>query len=780
MEEISQQHPNRRHPLAKCEVCPLYEDGAYVPTRNATRKSDDGKRLTIVGEAPGVQEAYVGTPFIGPSGKLLNKLLKHYRIDRSTVKLTNACLCRSSDGSTPPAEAIGACRPRLMDDLRDATEILALGNKAAQSILGTKQGVTALRVGPPKDWQDKKLVVSFHPAACLRSGDFFPSLVNDVGKLIRHQPVWEPPQYVVVDDEDRALQAIKQLHGLTDKLVIDIECGIDKDESFDHPDRYQMLCVGICYAKGKVVVFGENSLTPAVYQALRVLFNVKKLIAQNGKFDFAGLYRHVGPLKLWFDTMLAHYCLDERPGIHDLGYMGVELLGTPSWKGEIGQYLGSGKNYAQIPRPVLYKYNAYDDAVTWDLFELFEKELERLDLRRLHDFLCAASDQIMYLELNGIKIDLAVNNELIEHFLGILGKQEDNLDTYCTKDYDKAGGINPRSPKQLKEFFADRKLVLASTDRDHLEAVLDRIDPANFLAGFIRDLLEYRRQVKLYGTYVKGIRNRLYHGRVFTTYRLHGTTSGRLASRNPNLQNIVRDKRIKRQFGVSRPGNVLAQFDYKQVEGRVICTLAHDEYLRGIFVDPNRDIFDELGKHLYNKDGLTKDERVRVKAYFYGIGYGREAYSLAVEYGWSHREAEDELRRFKRLIPGVVEWQERIQRDILAGKDLRTTFGRRRRFTLITHENRSDVLKEGLSFYPQSTASDICLRALIRVRPQLRGQGHLRLTIHDALTVECPEENLEFVSNLMITEMVNSGKKWTDYVPFPVDYSVGTSWGDLT
>ena len=776
---LATMNPTRKHPLAECESCPLREGSVYVPTRFARNESSSGRRLAIVGEAPGIQEGYFGEPFVGPSGKLIDRVLRHYRIARSTVTLTNATLCRPEDNATPSAAAIAACRPRLLAEVDQATEILALGNTAAQSLLGTKQGVTALRVGPPRDWQGKKLVVSFHPAACLRNGDFFPSLTNDVGKLLRHQPAWSPPEYVVIDDEETALEAIRQLHDLTDKLVIDIECGIDKDNSFDHPDRYQMLCVGICYAKGKVAVFGENSLTKPVYAAFKALFNVKKLIAQNGKFDFAGLYRHVGPLKLWFDTMLAHYCIDERPGIHDLGYMGVELLGTPSWKNEIGQFLGEGKNYAAIPRPILYKYNAYDDAVTWDLYELFESELERLGLRSLHDFLCAASDQLMYPELNGVKIDFAINDALDTEYLEILEAIEAELNPYIERDYDKRGGINPRSPKQLKAFYEDNRIILESTDKDTLKALLDKLDPDSSIAGFTRTLLQHRRKVKLHGTYIKGIRKRTYHGRVFTTYRLHGTTSGRLASRNPNLQNIVRDKGIKRQFGVSHVDNIWIGADYAQVEGRVMTTLAEDEYLAGIFRDPTRDLFNELGKRLYGKDDLTKDERVRVKAYFYGLGYGRDSYSIAMEYGWSPREAERDVRNFKRLIPGIVAWQDSVIRQTLTEQELITTFGRHRRFSLITKQNRKDVLNEALSFYPQSTASDICLRALIRVRPRLRGLGHLRLTIYDQLVAEGPEKNKEEITAILVEEMERSGREWSEYVPFPVDVTYGKNWSEL-
>lgn len=769
----------RKDKRANCESCPLYEDGAYVPTQRPSSTHDGRKRLAIVGEAPGVQEAYAGKPFIGPSGQLLQRVLDYHGLDRRSAVVTNATLCRPRDNATPPAAAVAACRNRLLDDLKDVDQVLALGNTAAKSILSTTQGITSLRKGPPKDWNGKKVVATFHPAACLRSGDYYPSLVNDTGKLVREQPEWTPPSFVVVDDEERALEAIEQLYNLTDRLVVDIECGIDKDVSFDHPNNYDMLCVGVQYAKKKAVIFGENSLTEKVWEAMKKLFNAKKLIAQNGKFDFEGLYRYLGQLRLWFDTMLAHYCLDERPGNHGLKYLAVELLGAPEYDRELGQYLGPGKNYGDIPRAVLYRYNAYDVDCTWDLCEFFEGELERTGQRKLHDFLVQASNELMFLELNGIKFDLKHNDALSISYIEMLGKMEEVLDGMVAKDYDKKGGINPRSPKQLQAFFVDNRVFLKNTAADTLEQLLERLDPKSGIAGFVRQLLNHRREAKRYGTYVSGLRKRVYRGRVFTTYLLHGTTSGRLASRNPNLQNIVRDDNIKRQFTVGRSGFVLAQFDYKQAEGRVMTTLAQDEYLRSIFIDPNRDLFTELGLKLYEKDGLTEDERVRVKAYFYGLGYGRDPYSIAMEYGWSVREAERDVAAFKRLIPGIVDWQYSVQRQVLSGRDLITTFGRHRRFPLITRENRKDVLNEALSFLPQSTASDICLRALIECRPKLKGLGWLRLTIHDALTAECPIEHLPAVAHIIRDAMVGSGAQWTNYVPFEIDAKVGESWGEL-
>lgn len=606
---------------------------------------------------------------------------------------------------------------------------------------------------------------------------------------------WSPPQYVVVDTEEDALQAFEEVTARTDRVVVDIETGIDKDNDYDHPNRYQMLCIGLGYAKGKALVIGENACkSQAVRDALAALLRKLKVICHNGKFDLAGVYPLLGDIRLWFDTMLAHYCLDERPGYHRLKDLGVELLGTPKWEHEIQKYLGTGKNYAVIPRPILYKYNAYDLCVTWDLAELFEVELERerhirpsflpdvpgSTLRDLHDFLVDGANELKFLELNGIHIDNAYSLQLEAQFIESIDNRRGELNALIgDRHYDKAEGINPNSPKQLKEFFADNGIRTASTDVDHLEAILKRLKPDTDIYKFIVLLMKNRKEAKKYGTYVKGIRNRTYRGRVYTTYSLHGTTSGRLASKNPNLQNIDRDKLIRQQFDVCKPEHVFVHGDYAQAEGRVICTLARDEYLRSVFANPDADLFTELGKKLYRGIDLNKDQRVRVKAYFYGLGYGREAYSIAQEYGWSVEDTERDIKNFLDTIPRVRDWQGDVKALVLGGEDLVTTFGRHRRFALITDENRTDVLNEALSFLPQSTSSDICLRALIRARPRLRGKGHIRLTIHDALAAECHEDNREEVAAILQEEMIRSAEEWTDYVPFKVDISYGKHWGEL-
>jgi uracil-DNA glycosylase family 4 len=773
----------RKHPEAKCEVCPLYKIGRYVPSEGPDRAD-----VAFVGEAPGHQEARGGRPFVGPSGRLLERVMEEYGIERSAVLLSNACLCRPPNNDTPAASAIAACRPRLVHELeeRGARTVVALGNSAAQSLLGLS-GVTKLRVGPgrpAKHNPDVRVISTLHPAAALRQADLFPSIVADIAKVVTSPPPWTEPRIVIFDEPGTATRALQELAARSDleEVAVDIEVDIDKDTGFDHPNQYGMLCVGLSYNSDSSIVIGETALKDkGVLDALKLVLTGKRVTAQNGKFDLAGLYPHLGALSLHFDTMLAHYVLDERTGgIHGLEGMAVEYLGSPSWKQELDKYKGPRDGYGVIPREVLYKYNGIDVCNTFRLKGVFTGMLEQAGLRHVHDFLVRASNQLMYLELNGIAIDRAyldkLTYEYTERLEGIEAQIQEAADI----------PINPRSPIQIKKWFAENGVEVDSTNEDTLKALVEHPRSSDKIRTFCGILLKYRREHKLYSTYVKGIRKRLYRGRVYPTFLLHGTTTGRLSCRNPNLQNIPRESSIRRLFVPGKEGNVFVHVDYSQAELRVLSWLARDEYFRGIFAT-GRDLFDELTPVLYpyaNKEGMGPSEwkelRIRVKAYVYGLAYGRSEYSIAPEFKIPVEEAKQGMDRFFGVIPEIVTFREQTRTKVLSGEDLVTPRGRHRRFWLITDDNVQAVMNEALAFLPQSTASDMTLDAMVELRPQLRGIGFIRNIIHDALLIETPADKADQVAEMAAHEMREAAERIVgDYVPFVTEATIGPSWGDV-
>jgi DNA polymerase-1 len=689
---------------------------------------------------------------------------------------------------------------------RAASTVISLGNSAALSILG-ETGVTKLRVGPGRSSKylpGVRIIPTIHPAAALRQADQFPFIVTDIGKVKAQQHVWNSPDYIVADTEVDALSLLKQIWQRTgaeqsadraDILVIDIEVDVEKDLAFEHPNQYGLLCVGIGYAPGKVLVLGEGAVqSKAVLDRLGKLLRSRRIVAQNGKFDLAGLYRHCGSLTLWFDTMLASYVFDERPGIHGLKVQAVEYLGAPQYDNEIKQYVGPGIGYGAIPRPKLYKYNATDVSATYDMYLLwrarFDSHSDGENLRKVHDFLVAASNELMFVELNGIAIDREYLEVLNDKYIESLDSIEAEMDKIIgDQTYDKRGGINPRSPLQVKNYLKDHNVLVDSTNEETLTLLIEKHSETigTEVLEFCQILLKHRKEAKLYGTYVKGIRKRLYRGRVYPTFLLHGTTTGRLSCRNPNLQNIPRGDAIRTMFVPSRPEHVFLQTDYAQAELRVLTFLARDSYFRGIFNAGERDLFDELTPLLYpGSDKATmgaaawKELRIRIKAYVYGLSYGREAYSVAMEYDIPVAEAKRGMTAFFQVIPDIVAFREQTRKSVLAGQDLVTPWGRHRRYMLITKENVKDVMNEALAFLPQSTASDMCVMAMANVRQDLKGIGWVRNIVHDSILAECHPDNVEEVQAIMERRMIESAEHIVgDYVKFAVETKVGKNWGEV-
>lgn len=774
----------------------------------------------FIGEAPAKTEIRTGEPFVGASGKLLNAVLGNYGISRDSVTLTNACSCHYPVElfKSIPNAAIEACRPRLVSELRQAnarTTVL-MGKSAITGVMPpaeARKGVNKLRAGPAKkiDFENLPLEVipTFHPAACLRNQAQFPLMLSDIGKGVSHSrpTLWYEPELVVVDehimphDVERIIYELTQLNR-GQGLVVDIESGIlqDKDESYGRDDKFgSVICIGIGPTdpanQDVVYVFTRGALErPGTKNLMKSMLNECGVAAQNGKHDIGSLMNYLNQDKVFSlvsDTLIASYVLNEVGGIHGLDYLGQEYIGAPNWKDAVSQYVTKEEGYAAIPPDVLHLYNARDVHATRLLRGYLENLVEEQGLTQVYKQLLRVSGMLTRVERRGLGFDTQYSDTLAEKLKGELQRLEQ---TFPENPRAKKPGtpLNPRSPKQITEYFADfdythngNPIQLSSTDADTLKALAEDPRIPEHLQKLCEMILESRRYTKMDSNYVTGLRNKLTAARtVHTTFLIHGTTTGRLSSRGPNLQNIPRSKEIKRQFIPKNPKKQLLQVDFSQAELRTLTWLAKEPGLRELFNDPTRDVFTELCREMFPEfdtwDSVQRKEiRTLIKTFAYGISYGRTAEGIAADpdFHMSVAEASRHMRAFQSKIPNIMEFQAGVIKRIHAGEDLINPFGRHRRFYLITDANRHDVYKEAYAYLPQSTASDICLEAACRLD---HDDIEIVNLIHDAILAEVYPDEAEDIARHMDKVMCQVAAEITDgYVDFATDWEIGPNWADL-
>lgn len=272
-----------------------------------------------------------------------------------------------------------------------------------------------------------------------------------------------------------------------------------------------------------------------------------KAIYHNGKFDTRVLNRVLGVrLVNWFDTMLAHHVLNHAAGDHKLKPAARRLLGADDWEIGLEKYTIGGGHYENIPYDILAQYNAFDVYWTYMLWETLAALIESDENNQKAFALeMAAADFLLDVEVYGIPFDA----EYAENYGFELGMKQNGVlyDLSVEVGY----VLNPNSPKQVKEYYHSIGIKLATTS----EAVLKELMDEGAVSG--RDkkvtelILQYRKLGKIRGTYAEGWAKKQRNGRVHATYLVHGTSTGRLSSTQPNAQNVPRDKEIRKMVTIT-------------------------------------------------------------------------------------------------------------------------------------------------------------------------------------------------------------------------------------
>ena len=579
------------------------------------------------------------------------------------------------------------------------------------------------------------------------------------------------------------------------------ELAIDTETSSLDAHQADLIGVSLSTKIGKAcyIPIGHNSgaciKKEIVIKKLKTLLEDKsvKKIGQNIKFDFIVLNNHGIEMSSMEDTMLMSYVLDAGKNRHNMDILSEIHLNhkTISFK----ELVGSGKNQINFNEVELNKameYAAEDADITYRLYKIFNKNLKLEKLTNIYEIFEKPLIKILaFMEIKGIKVDSKFLEKLSIKFKKKIKDLEKEIFKISKKEF------NIGSPKQLGEIiYNELKIaVLKKTRKGSFATNVNVLEDLAFKGHrFPQLILDWRQISKLKNTYSDSLQEHinLNTKRVHTSFLLAATTTGRLASSNPNLQNIPikseDGKEIRKAF-ISEKGFTLISADYNQIEMRILADLADVKELKKAFRN-NEDIHSLTASQVFNIDIRKIDEDIRrkAKAINFGIIYGISQYGLAKQIMVSNNEAEQFLKSYFTKFPEIKEYMNSTIKFCRKSGYVNNIFGRRTYIKGINDKNynvRNFQERAAINAPIQGSASEIMRLAMIRLNKRFKDfkniQSKVLLQIHDELIFEVPNIELKKISTIIkeeMTSVVNSNLH-SFSIPLTVDINSGNNWGML-
>ena len=549
------------------------------------------------------------------------------------------------------------------------------------------------------------------------------------------------------------------------------------DTETDSLDPMQANLVGVslalapshaCYvplghrAPGAEDLFGGGDLAPGqlplreTLERLRPLLTAPSVIkiAQNVKYDWLVLAQHgieVAPVE---DTMLASYTLDAGLNGHGMDELSAKYLGhKPIAFSEVA---GQGKSFigfARVPLDKATEYSAEDADVTLRLWDVLQPRLTAEGMSTVYETLERPLPLVLArMERRGICVDRSILSRLSGEFAQDMARLEAEIQELAGENF------NPGSPKQLGDILFGKfglpggKKTATGAWSTSASVLDDLAEQGNELAARV---LDWRQVQKLRSTYAEAL-PRFVHprtGRVHTSYALAATSTGRLSSSEPNLQNIpVRNeagRKIRRAF-VASPGHKLISADYSQIELRLLAHIADIPQLKQAFAE-GKDIHAMTASEIFGVpvEGMPAEIRRRAKAINFGIVYGISAFGLANQLGISREEAGAFIKLYFERFPGIRAYMDATKKLCRDQGYVTTLFGRKCHYPRIASSNASERAfneRAAINAPIQGAAADIIRRAMIRMDAaleQARLSAQMLLQVHDELVFEAPTAEVD-------------------------------------
>ena len=600
--------------------------------------------------------------------------------------------------------------------------------------------------------------------------------------------------YHLITDED-------QIDEWVDEAEEAGEFAIDTETSSLDPHQADLVGISLSTKIGKAcyIPIGHKSKRclkkSIVIKKLKSLLEDKsvKKIGQNIKFDFIVLYKQGIEINSMEDTMLMSYVLDAGKNRHNMDALSEIHLGhkTISFK----EIVGTGKkevNFSDVELDKAMEYAAEDADITYRLYKIFNKNLKLEKLTNIYEIFEKPLIKILaFMEIEGIKIDSKFLKILSEKFEKKIRSLEKKIFTISKKNF------NIGSPKQLGEIIYNELKIagLKKTRKGSFATSANVLEDLAFKGyEFPKLILDWRQVSKLKNTYSDSLPEHinLNTKRVHTSFLLAATTTSRLASSDPNLQNIPiksEDGKDIRKAFVAEKEFKLISADYNQIEMRILADLADVKELKKAFKN-NEDIHSLTASQVFNIDikKVDQDKRRKAKAINFGIIYGISQYGLAKQINVSNNEAEDFLNAYFFKFPEIKNYMESTIKFCRKNGYVNNIFGRRSHFNGINDKNfnvRNFQERAAINAPIQGSASEIMRMAMIRISKRFEEIKNLKskilLQIHDELIFEVHKEQVNKCSKIIQEEMssVKDSNLHSFSIPLLVDISVGDNWGDL-
>ena len=623
-----------------------------------------------------------------------------------------------------------------------------------------------------------------------------PNLLNDEKESIlkeKKQSI-NKKNYYLIKDESQIDKWIKEAEESG-------ELAIDTETSSLNPHQAELVGISLSTKIGKAcyIPIGHNSSgclkKDTVIKKIKPILEDKsvKKIGQNIKFDFIILYKQGIKMNSMEDTMLMSYVLDAGKNRHNMDTLSKIHLGhkTITFK----EMVGTGKkeiNFSEVELSKAMEYAAEDADITYRLYKIFNKNLKLEKLTNIYEIFEKPLIEILaFMEIEGIKIDSKSLKELSVKF----GKKINNLEKEIFKLSKKEFNIG--SPKQLGEIIYNELKIagLKRTKKGSFATSASVLEDLAFKGNkFPKLILDWRQVSKLKNTYSDSLPEHINvkTKRIHTSFLLAATTTGRLASSDPNLQNIPikseDGKNIRKSF-VAEKGFTLVSADYNQIEMRILADLANVIELKKAFKNDD-DIHSLTASQVFNVDikKVNQDIRRKAKAINFGIIYGISQYGLAKQINVSNYEAEEFLNSYFLRFPEIKDYMEKTIKFCRKSGYVNNIFGRRSHFNGINDKNfnvRNFQERAAINAPIQGSASEIMRLAMIRLNKKFKSlketKSKILLQIHDELIFEVPNTEVKAMTKIIQEEMssVKDSDLHSFSTPLTVDINIGDNWGIL-